>query len=230
VFFGLFEPASGVFHADSWVGDADLTPYKFDLRHAGALLDEAGWRRDPQDGWRYQTIESADGPQRRLRAAFVLNLPQGSQTAPAIADIYQQDLRKLGVDMTSRVLEWAVFNERNFNGTFEAYLSAWTPGPDPDDAWNLFHSSEVHGGRNYTGYASGTADALLASGRAEFDPQVRRAAYQQFARLMYTDAPYTFLVSAPTLWAFERNLRGVQISPRGPSLFYPGVCGWWRER
>ena len=229
VFHGLFTPATGVFHPDSAVGDAGVEPYTFDLGRAGDLLDAAGWKRDPDDGWRYGTADQPDGTRRRVRAAFVLNLPQGSQTAPAIADIYQQDLRKLGVEITARTLEWAVFNERNFAGHFEAFLSAWTPGPDPDDAWNLFHASARDNGRNYTGYASAEADALLAKGRTTFDENERLEAYRAFARIVHHDAPYTFLVSAPTLWAFARDLHGVEISPRGPSLFFPGVRTWWEN-
>lgn len=227
VFHGLFAPADGVFHADSWVGDAGIEPYAFDLRRAGELLDTAGWRIDPEDGWRYRDAAPGDGQPQRLRAAFTLNLPQGSQTAPAIADLYQQDLRRLGVDMSVRTLEWAVFNERNFAGDFEAFLSAWTPGQDPDDAWNLFHSAARDGGRNYSGYASAKADALLQRGRTTFEDDARRAAYRELAQVIHADAPCTFLVSAPTLWAFSRNLHGVQISPRGPTLIYPGVRGWW---
>jgi len=229
VYFGLFTEATGVFHADSSVGGSEAAGSVFDLRIAGELLDEAGWMRDPEDGWRYREIMAGDGASRRLRAAFTLNLPQGSQTAPAVAEIFQQDLRKVGVDMTTQVLEWSVFNERNFNGNFEAYFGAWTSGPDPDDAWNLFHSTARANGRNYTGYASAAADELLARGRATFEPEARREAYRGLAEVVRTDEPYTFLVSAPTLWAFSKDMRGVENSPRGPSLVYPGVRGWWRE-
>lgn len=230
VFHGLFTEATGVFHPDSWVGDAGIVPAGYDPGEAAKLLDAAGWRRNPEDGWRYQTMATEGAAGQAVRAGFTLNLPQGSQTAPAIADIYQQDLRKLGVEMRVQVLEWAVFNERNLRGEFEAYLSAWTAGPDPDDAWNLFHSTARDSGRNYPGYASAEADALLAGGRTTFDELERREIYRRLARRVHEDAPYTFLVTAPTLWAFNNRLHGIRISPRGPVLFHPGVCGWWCER
>jgi peptide/nickel transport system substrate-binding protein len=226
VFFGLFDPADSIFHPDSLVGPVGISPRGFDLRQAGELLDRAGWRRDPDDGWRYRASPDADGG--RIPAGFTLNLVRGSQTSPKIADIFAQSLRKLGVRMRTQVLEWSVFNERNFAGEFDAYLGAWSPGPDPDDAWNLLHSQARAGGRNYPGFSDARVDALLAEGRILFDPTERQACYRALARRVHARAPYTFLVSAANLWAFDRNLRGVQAGPRGPTLHFPGVRGWWR--
>ncbi len=221
VFHGLFLPSAGLF-PQTGGRDVDAV-YAYDLAEAARLLDAAGWRRNEDDGWRYHAGTQA-APQ---KAVFTLNLVQGSQTSPKIAAIWQQDLRKLGVEMAVRVLEWAVFNERNYAHAFDAYLSAWTPGLDPDDAWNLFHSDARTGGRNYVGYANPQVDALFERGRRTFDPNERRAIYSQIGQIIRQDAPYTYLVDAPVLWAFDRRLRGVELSPRGPSLFFPGVRAWW---
>jgi peptide/nickel transport system substrate-binding protein len=223
VFFGLFQPSPGVFHPDSWVGDTQLTPYLFNRRVAAELLEEAGWARDPADGWRYKDIDGA-----RRRAGFTLNIVQGSQTSPQIADLYQADLRKIGVELTTQTLEWTIFNERNFKHEFEAYLSAWTAGPEPDDAWNLFHSSAIRDGRNYSGYANADVDELLETARRSLDDDARRTAYRRIAEIIHEEAPYTFIASAQTLWAFNRRIRGVTFSPRGPLAFFPGMNAWWK--
>ncbi|MCB9850998.1 MAG: hypothetical protein H6817_09890 [Phycisphaerales bacterium] len=230
VFFGLFEPATGLFHDESSVGPTGVATTPFDLKLAAEQLDRAGWLRDPEDGWRYKEVATADGSTKRVRAGFTLNLVQGSQTSPKIADIYQQDLRKIGVELRTQVLEWSVFNERNYRGDFDAYVGAWTQGPEPDDVWNLLHSSAIADGRNYPGYANADVDETLEAGRATFDETMRRACYVRIANRVREDAPYTFVASAPNLWAFERGLHGVTFSPRGPALFFPGVRSWWRAR
>jgi peptide/nickel transport system substrate-binding protein len=222
VFFKLFDPSPGVFHPDSWVGDAGVTPYARQRPMAMRLLDEAGWARDETDGWRYKVLDG-----KRVRAGFALNIVQGSQTSPQIADLYQADLRKIGVEMTTQTLEWSVFSERNFKHEFEAYLSAWTAGPEPDEAWNLFHSSAVSGGRNYCGYKNAEVDMLFEKARQSFDDGERRESYRKIARIIHDDAPYMFIASARTLWGFNRRLRGVAFSPRGPIAFQPGVTAWW---
>ncbi len=228
VFFGLFTPSTAVFPRGSWACPPDLQPYSFDLNEATRLLDAAGWTTDPNDGWRYKTIAPNGGEPQRLRAGFTLNIVQGSQTSPVVASIFQKDLRRLGVQMQWRVLEWSVFNERNFKHEFEAYLSAWTPGPEPDEARNLFHSTSRAGGRNYVGYANEKVDSLFDEARQSLSREKRQACYHEIARIIHDDAPYTFIVHAQTLWAFDKKLRGVAYSPRGPVNFFPGVLDWWQ--
>ena len=222
VFHGLFTPSKGLFPLGVGVRPPAEAPYGFDLKRAAALLNDAGWYRDDADGWRYKTIDG-----KRVAAGFVMHLVHGSQTSPLVADLYQDDLRKLGVRMTTRVLEWAVFNERNFKHEFQAYLSAWTPSPDPGEAWNLFHSQARTNGRNYVGYVNAEVDALFASARHEFDSQRRLAIFSRIGEIIYADAPYTFLVNANSLWALNKRLLGVEFSPRGPTQFYPGLRNWW---
>ena len=230
VFYGLFTPSYGLFHRDWWPAPEQVDLYKFNPAEAGRLLDQAGWRFDPADGWRYKDCPRPDGTSERVRAGFTIHLVQGSQTSPAVADLMQQDLKRLGVDMRSRVLEWSVFNQRNYDHEFDAYLSAWTPSRDPDEAWNLLHSDSRSGGRNYVGYANPQVDQLFEKARTAFSRDERRECYQRIARIVYEDAPYTFLVNAPTLWAFDKDLHGVAFSPRGPLNFYPGALAWWRSK
>jgi peptide/nickel transport system substrate-binding protein len=230
VFFGIFPRSRGLFHPDSWAYPPDMPVYQFDPPEAARLLEEAGWLVDESDGWRYKRIEEPSGPDRRVRFSFTMNLILGSQTSPKMAEILQADLKKLGVQMSTQVLEWSVFNERNFKHEFHSYLSAWTPGPEPDDAWNLFHSESCRTGRNYVGYVNPVVDRLFEQARRSFSFDTRQACYRRIARAIYEDAPYTFIVNAPMLWAFDRRLRGVTYSPRGPLHFYPGVLSWWRPR
>ena len=150
--------------------------------------------------------------------------------APRVADIMRSDLRKIGVDMTTQTLEWSVFNERNLNHQFDAFLSAWTCGPDPDEARNLFHSDAAQSGRNYVGYQNPKVDALFDRGVHETDAGERARIYRTIEQTILSDEPYTFLVEAPTLWAFNHRLRGVSLSPRGPLHSYPGIRGWWTPK
>ncbi len=223
VFHGLFSESRGIFPESFTARDANESTSVFDIAGAAKLLDDAGWKVSDDDGWRYR-----DGG--KEKAGFVLNLVAGSQTSPRVADILRADLRKLGVEMTTQTLEWSVFNERNLAHQFDAYLSAWTCGPDPDEARNLFHSNAVENGRNYVGYLNPEVDALFDRGVRETDPAKRAQIYHKIEQLILTDEPYTFLVEAPTLWAFGHRVRGVTLSPRGPLHAFPGVRGWWTPR
>ncbi len=227
VYFGVFTPSLGLFHPDSWVGKSGVDPYAYDLELADKLLDEAGWLKDERDSMRYKEVMQGTAAS-RVPAKFTLSLVQGSQTSPKVADLMRDSVRRLGVDMRTETLEWSVFGQRVYNHEFDAYFSAWTAGVDPDEAWNLFHSAAIQGGRNYTAYANATVDGLFERGRHCFPESQRREYYREIDRIIYRDAPYTFLVNAPALWAFSRSLRGIEYSPRGPINFYPGVLAWWK--
>jgi len=223
--YNLATPCRGIFHPDSWMYNPRVAPLEYDLGQAAALLDEAGWRADERDGWRYKV---SDGRKRAFE--FTLLMAQESPTAPQAAAIYQQDLRRIGVRMKTQACEFSALIEKLRNHEFQAEMGAWGTGTDPDTEWNLWRSDEYRGGRNYVGYSSARVDELLELGRREFDFERRRAIYQEIQRLIYEDQPYTFLANRPTLAAFNKRIHGVQFSPRGVFNFDPSFLGWWTAR
>jgi len=227
VYDGLFSRSRGLFPPGSWAYNADIPLFDYDPRKAATLLDAAGWQVDPEDGWRYRNVVGPDGTPTRVKFAFTLGFAQESKTSPQLAAVFQQDLRRLGVDMKLQALEYLTLRGRVFTREFQAVIWAWTAEPEPDDAWNLLHSAARSGGQNFVGYANPDVDALFEQGRRSFDPQVRRGIYQALAARVYEDAPYTFLINAPSLWAFHKRIRGVHFSPMGPAGFYPGARAWW---
>lgn len=222
VFYNLYEQALGIYHPDSWMHNPDIEPYTFDLEASKALLDEAGWLTDPQDGWRYKEIDG-----NRAKFEFTMTLPQGSPYGPKIANYFQEDLRGIGVDMKTRTIEWATFMEMTRKHEFQAYMAGWGTGTDPDTGWNLWRSDEYEDGRNYVGYSNARVDELFEMGRREFDFGKRKAIYQEIHKIIYEEQPYTFIYNRASLYALNNRLRGVQPSPRGIFNFDPSVRAWW---
>lgn len=230
VFNNLYPRCRGIFPPQSWAYNPDVELYDYNPKEAARLLDDAGWHIDPEDGWRYRTMEKPDGEEVRTRFAFTLCFAQESKTSPQLAVVLQEDLKKLGVEMTLQALEYTALKEKVLKRDFDATVWAWTATPEPDDARELFHSDARRSGRNFVGYSNPRVDELFDQARRSFDPQERRRCYQQIARLVYEDAPYTFVVNAPSLWAFHRRLHGVRFSAMGPFGFYPGGRDWWVAR
>jgi peptide/nickel transport system substrate-binding protein len=179
---------------------------------------------NPADGWRYKTING-----KPVKFEFELIIPQGSGTSEKVAAIYANDLKAepIGISLKTRVIEWTVFQQMTHNHEFQSCIAAWGSGTDPEGEWNIWHSSQYNGGRNYGGYKNARVDQLLDAGRREFDPKKRAAIYQQLSHIIYDDQPYTFLTNAPVLSAVHKRLRGMQISPVGLAMFYPGWMAWW---
>ncbi len=236
IYYGVYTQSHGLFEPGELYYNDEIKLYEFELKRAAELLDEAGWRIDAKDGWRYKTVKppteaagDADGGVvgTRRRFAFSLNVPVESKTIPDIAAIMKEDLARIGVDMSIGTMEYSTLMQRNREHAFEASASAWTTGGDPDSAANLWSSEAYADGRNYGGFRDPRVDELFQLARRCFDTEQRRSHYAEIAKLVYESSPYAFLVHQPVLWAFSKRLSGVGFSARGPCHFYPGTRNWW---
>lgn len=223
--YNLHTQCLGIFHPDSWMFNKEVKPLDYSLEKAAQLLDEAGWRLGPADGWRYKEIDG-----RKVAFDFEMLIPQGSEAGRKLASIFQEDLKKIGVRLSTRILEWSAYMDRVQKNEFQSSTAAWGTGTDPDTSSNLWKSSEYKVGRNYVGYSNAEVDELFEKGKTEFDPQKRAEIYQRIHKLIYDDQPYTFVVNRATLSAFNKRLRGVQFSPRGIYNFDPSYNAWWVAR
>lgn len=225
--YNLTVPSYGVFAQDHPSFNPDVKILEFDPDKASRLLDEAGWKQDAaRDGWRYKTIDGAP-----VKFEFTLLVPQGAAILRDTAAIFQEDLKSIGIQMETQILEWATFQERVRKHEFQASIAAWGTGTDPDTMWNLWRSDQYvkdgTTGRNYGGYKNARVDELFELGRKEFDPEKRKGLYREMQKLIYDDQPYLFLWSRPTLWAVNKRLHGIVGSPRGIFNFDPSFMAWW---
>jgi peptide/nickel transport system substrate-binding protein len=221
VYAGLHTRAAGIYAPGSWMFNPGVTPLPHHPKQAGTLLDAAGWKLDPQTGWR-----AREG----TVFAFEMLCPQESSTGRQVLTYYQQALRELGVDMKLKLLEFATLRELRAKHEFQAFYGAWTTSDDPDHDRGMWESSAHNGGSNYIGYKNARVDELFYQGRRTVDFNSRRECYREIHRLIQEDQPCTFLSVAPTLWAFNKHLRGVGFSPRGVFYWHPGPRDWWVKK
>ena len=220
--YNLYQRASGVFHPKSWMHDPDIQLLEFDLERAGELLDEAGWRIDADDGWRYRTI---DGKKTPLRLSVLANA--SSQIGLDSAAVFQSMFKRVGVELRIERLEFKTILSRKNTRDFDAILLGHGAGTDPDLLRPLYHSSEFPAGRNSNGYSNPEVDRHFDLGRATTDREERARHYRALSRLIYEDQPCLFLWYVPTLHAVHKRFRGIQTSPRGLFRFQPSLRAWW---
>jgi peptide/nickel transport system substrate-binding protein len=149
----------------SWGFTKDVPHYDRDLAKAGALLDEAGWKMG-QDGYRYK-----DG--QRLTLLFVA--VAGSDSSKHFAELTQQDLRAVGIDVTIKNYPYGVIfdvsgpiRQGKFNLTSYSYSVNYDPAALKDDGCDQFSPA----GSNDSRLCDPEVDraerrALLISDRAE---------------------------------------------------------------
>ncbi|MHC4820316.1 MAG: ABC transporter substrate-binding protein, partial [Planctomycetota bacterium] len=219
--YNLTKPCYGRFHPDAEHFNKSVKLLDYDLDKAAALLDEVGWKVSDEDGWRYK-----DGK----KFSFTFLYSQGSSAAEQIAAIVGEDLKSLGVEMKTQVMEWAAFSEKTRKHDFQAATAAWGTGVDPDTNWNIWHTEAYTKGRNYGGFSNKRVDELFEKARTSFDHEARMECYREIHKIIYDDQAYTFLWNMPVLWVFNKRMRGITYSPRGVWGFDPSISGWWVKK
>ncbi len=147
------------------------TAIPYDPEAAAALLDEAGW-----------TV-SADGI--RERDGERLSVRIVAYTGDAIvrdSEIFQNQLRRIGADVTIEVYERALQTSMLVDGDFHFAPIGWTY-TDPDVLYLLYHSSQWPAGLNYGAVNNAELDAALESGRQIFVDEERMLAYHEAQRI-----------------------------------------------
>jgi peptide/nickel transport system substrate-binding protein len=219
--YDLCPPSLGIFDREHYAHDPTVEPFAFDLGEAARLLDEAGWRIDEETGWRYREVGG-----RRVKFEFEMLVVQGNPVWLTLLDIYVEDLRRLGVVLRPRFVDSAGLAGALREHDFQSYIGL-VEGTNTED-WPLYWSTSARrDGYNYVAYSSPRVDELFERALSELDSDRRRPLYQEIQRVLYGDVAWTFVYDLTLLWAFNHRLGGVEMSPSGPILFYPGVGDWW---
>lgn len=175
--------------------DTTLVQIPFDLARANRLLDSLGWRR------------SADGVRVRngSRLAFSLLVPTSSLNRTRMAVLIQEQLSRVGIEVTTDRMDNAAMIARQQKGDFDASLDAWTMSSSPDGIRDAWSSSGVgKNGVNYGGYSNPAFDTLLDSA-LKADPGHARELFTAAFRVINEDAPAVWLYEARKIVGIHRR-------------------------
>jgi len=184
VLFGQGEWITGPFPKQTDYYNAAVKPLPYDPQGALKLLEEAGWKRN-QEGW----LEKKG---KRLQFTLITN--NGNDLRKAILTVAQDEWRKIGIDVRTDLLEWAVFiQERVDKADFDALVLGWSMGIEPD-LFQIWHSSQTNPYQlNFVGFKNEEADDLIVKIRQEYDHQRQVAYCHKLHEIIAREQPYTFL-------------------------------------
>jgi peptide/nickel transport system substrate-binding protein len=128
--------------------------------------------------------------------------PSRDQSALAV----QQDLRRIGIDLTLKTLEFsALVRDYFLPGRYEAALIWWNTPLDPDQ----FSYYATDQSNNDVRYSNAAADSLLRAGRSAVNPSDRVAAYRAFQAVEAEDPPVLVLYYPHEIQVRHRALSGL---------------------
>ncbi len=208
IFRGLATPAYSPSSPVSWSYEKNVEKFELDRKKAGALLSKAGWIIG-SDGFRYK-----DG--KKLEFTCLVN--QGNKEREKAAVILEWQMKKIGVKINIRMMEWSallkIVNSGKQNKDFDAVIIGWSLGIDPD-SYSIWHSSQFPGGLNFIGYNNTAVDRALEKGRSTIQKSERKKVYSTVQRLIAHDQPYVFLWYPRAVIAVSSKVGG--LSEPGPA-------------
>jgi peptide/nickel transport system substrate-binding protein len=185
----------------------NLKPYPYDPAMARSLLAEEGW-----------TDSNADGLLDKEGEAFNFEIltNNGNAQRRKTAAIIQQRLRKIGIGVSIRELEWAaLLNDFIEKRKFDAIVLGWGIGLDPDQ-YDIWHSSKTGPSEfNFISYKNQEVDDLLEKGRRRCEEVERKQIYDRLQEIMWEDQPIVFLYVPDALVTVHRRFHGIKQEPAG---------------
>ena len=190
----------------AWAHASGLKLPGLDRAEAERLLDAAGWKKERD------AVRVARG---------VAGIPDGTRLTldflhfPAFAkygELMRQQLGAVGIDVTLRPLEPAVFAPTVFKDrAFDTNVISYCNGPDPEvGVRRMYHSTQIGPApfTNAAGYKNERVDALFDQASRTVERPRRSELYRQIQEIVAQDLPYVWLVETPTTRAWAARCGG----------------------
>ena len=156
--------------------------------------------------------EAGFGPRHPLRFTFYVTAR--SKEGMARDSVIVASWAKSGIIADRKVVNWSELNKAIEERTVPAFVITWIGDlPDPDTF--LFTLLASDGMFNMVNYRSAKLDSLLAQGRSETNIEARLNWYREAERTALAEAPIIPLFNVMTVYAFQPDVQGIEMSPYG---------------
>lgn len=209
------------------VYDASIHPTAFDPAAARALLAQAGWQ------------PNAQGAQEKNGHPLTLHLVTTTNNAErlAIARDIQRDLSAIGVQVTISTYDlstfFGVYTKGGIlaTGRYDLALFTYVNGPEPDQEYNVFASSQIPSasnpyGGNYGRVSDPIIDQALTNGRTAAAFNERAADYHRFLERLAAQVYTVPLFTEANIVTIKPGLHNVQSSANLYDNTW-NIADWW---
>jgi peptide/nickel transport system substrate-binding protein len=214
LWFGYAKVAASPLISNVWGHNRSLQPLPYDPEQARRLLTEAGWVDEDGDGVREKNGQ---------RFSFELATNAGNQERIDTTVMIQENLRKVGIEVRPRVLEWNTMSSSTTQGKFEAVVIALTIETSLD-LTAYFHTDAIGEELNFGGYSNPEVDALLEDSRQQTDLEDTRPYLYRIQEILHRDQPQTILWESQRLTGLSARVQNAR--PNAVSSVYD-IHKWW---
>ena len=197
LFFNHAKVCSGPFLPGTKAFNEDVKVPQQNIQKAKELLKEAGY--DENNPFTFEIATS-----------------NSSEIRPYAAQILQHQLKKAGVVVTLKVMEWQAFlNMTVFPRKFDSVLLGWGLSPTPDPYMFWHSQSDKKGGFNLVGYHNPQMDKMIEESQSMVDGEKLSNIWREMFKVITDDNPYLFLYIPNSITAISKEIKNVEPSPAG---------------
>lgn len=183
--YSNFSPVMGLYYND------ELSEiYTTDIEKATSLMKEAGY----ENGF-----------------DLVIRVPGNYQAHVDTAQILQQQLSKININVTIETIEWATWLEEVYGkAQYQATVIGFTGKLNPNDVLIRFTSDYP---KNFTKYNNPEYDKLIAAAAVELNDEKRIQMYKECQRILTEDATSIYICDPNLIMAARSGLKGYTFYP-----------------
>jgi peptide/nickel transport system substrate-binding protein len=199
-YFGLAQAAKSPLPSGTFYYDGSRQPIGFDLKKAKAFLAKSSKPKG---------------------FSFSVDLDAGDSPGALALQIWQSDLKKIGIDLKILKLESTTVQQRFNTSRFTARYSPWTNDtPDPDEMLGVGLDYKGPQHALFTGYTNPAAYKLMLRARQQLNKAKRQALYSTIQRMLNQDcSSFVYVVNIPRLYASSPKVVGFAPNSQGKYSF-----------
>ncbi len=197
-----YGPVAPIFKS---VVDTNLKSRKYDPAEAKKLLAQAGWKDTNNDG-----ILDKNGQ----KFSFTLYIPSGNPLREFAANVIQNNLRIIGIDVKIKSMEPQVFFGKMFDKDFNAWMAGWSV-PIPLNLKPYWDSNLEDNVLNVASFQNKQVDTFFNKIDNERSREKRNLLIKKVQDIIYKDEPVTFLYWIDNIVAFNKRINNIHVTPLG---------------
>ncbi|GAQ25141.1 ABC transporter substrate-binding protein [Tepidanaerobacter syntrophicus] len=204
VFNNLGKRMQGPLPPGMWAHDSTIKPYEKDVEKAKKLLEEAGY-------------PGGKG------LKFTIMVETGSEDYKKVAELFQSDMKELGIDISIQVLAWATIKDMLASAETapDMFISGFYPDYlDPDNVLYALYSSRTIGSINESFYTNPQVDQLLEEARRSTDLAHREELYKRAQQIINDDCPAIFILVRDNITTMRSWVKGFVFHPILVNRYY----------
>ena len=170
-----------------------------------------GYEYNPEEGLR---LLKEAGYDRKNPLSFDI-YQKSAQAAFEITRLIQGELKKHGVQVNLRPMEWSALKDSINKGEAPAFYLSWF-GDYPDGEnflYPLFHSNNWGSGGNRARFKNTEVDAMIEEAVKIQDADLRAEAYKRINSKVYEQAPWLYLWHCSESYLTSDRVSNIDFSP-----------------